>query len=247
MTLQVIGAGFGRTGTMSLKVALEELGFGPCYHMYELLEHPEQAGQWEAATHWEPIDWHALLDGYRAGVDWPVCSFYANLMKANPDAKIVLTVRDPDRWYQSTLATIFGNAGMSTESSLRSLPLRLSIRKMLPVFRVIDQLIWDHTFGGRFTDRRHAIEVFERHNEEVKRHVPPERLLVYQVSEGWAPLCEFLGVAAPDMPFPHLNDSQEFHARIRRRRAIAYGVPVGGLALVGLAILVARWVAGRVR
>ncbi len=247
MTLQVIGAGFGRTGTMSLKTALEELGFGPCYHMYEVFEHREHAGRWEAAAHGEPIDWLALLDGYGAGVDWPVCSFYADLMRVYPDAKVVLSVRDPDKWYESTLSTIFGSAGMSTDSRLRSLPFRLTMRKLIPVFRMIDRLVWDQTFGGRFTDRHHAIEVFERHNEEVKRHVPPERLLVYQVSRGWAPLCEFLGVDAPDMPFPHLNDSKEFKARIRRRKAIAYGVPIGGLAAVGLVIAVARWVAGRVR
>src|SRR3712207_7389050 len=117
--MEIIGAGFGRTGTMSLKAALEELGFGPCYHMYELLlEHPEHVDQWAAAVRGEPIDWHGLLDGYGAAVDWPTCSFYADLMRAYPDAKIVLSVRDPEKWYDSVLPTIFTNAGAGNDSRI---------------------------------------------------------------------------------------------------------------------------------
>lgn len=253
MALRVIGAGFGRTGTMSLKAALEGLGFGPCYHMYELLlEHPEHAGQWKAAVRGEPIDWHPLLDGYGAAVDWPACSFYADLMEAYPDAKVLLSVRDPEKWYDSVRTTIFTNAGAGSDSSLQNLPIRLVTRKMRPVLRLIDELIWGQTFAGLFEDRQHAIDVFERHNEEVRRHVPAERLLVYQVSEGWEPLCEFLGVDVPQgRPFPHLNDAQEFRTRMRQRKAMGYAITAGAATVAGLVlpalVMAARRVVGRVR
>ena len=107
MTLDVIGAGFGRTGTMSLKVALEELGFGPCYHMSEVFAHPEHVELWRAAAQGKEVDWEQIFGGYRATVDWPACSFYGELMEKYPDAKVILTVRDPQRWYESAYNTIY--------------------------------------------------------------------------------------------------------------------------------------------
>jgi hypothetical protein len=196
--MKVIGAGFGRTGTTSLKVALEELGYGPCYHMTEAFEHPEHAPLWEAATRGEPVDWKKLFSGYQATVDWPGAAFYKELMQEYPDAKVLLSVRDPDKWYESATNTIYVYA-------------TVDIPNPAPGPEIVNSLIWERTFGGNFEDRPYAIEVFKRHNEEVKEHVPPEQLLVYRVQEGWGPLCEFLGVDAPkNKPFPRLNDSEAF-------------------------------------
>jgi Sulfotransferase domain len=246
VTLEVIGAGFGRTGTMSLKVALEELGFGPCYHMIEVFENPEHVEQWEAAREGRP-NWEELFRGYRAAVDWPAAAFYEELMERYPDAKVILTVRDPDRWYESARSTIFTiqNVASSPILSLAGLFVP-SLRQMKRVARMARDLAWEDVFDGRFEDRRGAIEAFDRWNEEVKKRVPAERLLVYEVKDGWGPLCDFLGVAVPEgRPFPHLNDAETFRKRIRRRRMLAFAVLLGGgasLAALALLILAAkRW------
>jgi hypothetical protein len=205
--MKIIGAGFGRTGTMSLKAALEELGYGPCYHMTEVFEHPEHAPLWEAAARGEPIDWEELFAGYQATVDWPGAAFYKEIMKTYPEAKVLLSsVRDPERWYESTRSTIYTTVNPSPEM----------IAAVGPAPRLNNELIWKRTFGGNFEDRRHAFEVFELHNEEVKEHVPAGRLLVYEVREGWGSLCEFLEVEVPkDEPFPHLNDTEAFVKRVQ--------------------------------
>lgn len=210
--LKIIGAGFGRTGTRSLKEALEILGFGPCYHMVEVFEHPEHAPLWEAAARGEPVAWKELLRDYRATVDWPGCTFYKELMEVYPDAKVLLSVRDPEKWYESVSSTIYQ---VSQRSRTAFAPLLLLLLKFVRpgVGRgvpMVNQIVWRDTFHGRFEEKAYAISVFNQHNEEVKRHVPPEKLLVYQVKEGWEPLCAFLGVPVPDMPFPHLNDRQTF-------------------------------------
>lgn len=234
MPLKVVGAGFGRTGTMSLKVALEELGFGPCYHMIELFGHPEHVALWEAASQGKPVDWEEIFSGYRATTDWPACSFYRELTKRYPDAKVILTVRDPGRWYESIYNTIYGLRSLISSPVFRlAAPLRPGLGRAA---RMNDRLIWQDTFGGSLEDRQHAIEVFERHNDEVKKYVPPERLLVYEVKEGWGPLCEFLGVEIPDKPFPHLNDADTFRRTIRVRLALALAAPIVAAALAGLAL-----------
>lgn len=207
--LKIIGAGFGRTGTMSLKSALEELSFSPCYHMTELAKNPAHPRIWDAAGRCEPVDWAEVLGRYRATVDWPWCEFYKELMKAFPDAKVILTVRDPDAWYDSVLNTLYSlkNAMDDTFANHRA----RAIPNMEPLAPVHESRIWDGTFSGRFEDRRYAIEVFNRHNEQVKQYVPAERLLVYEVKDGWRPLCEFLGVETPDDKlFPHANDTEAF-------------------------------------
>ncbi len=238
MSLEVIGAGFGRTGTMSLKVALENLGFGPCYHMTEVFANPEHVELWEAAARDEPVDWDGLFRGYRATADWPGAAFYEELMARYPEAKVILTVRDPDRWYESARSTIY-NIQSVASSPVFSLA-ALFVPRMRHLRRAASMaadLIWNQTFDGRFEDRRHAIEVFERWNEEVERRVPAERLLVYEVKESWGPLCEFLGVEAPvDKPFPHLNDAETFRKMIRRRMAAAAAVLAGGASLAVLAL-----------
>jgi hypothetical protein len=256
MALEVIGAGFGRTGTTSLKAALEELGFDPCYD--GLFGKPEHVEFWDAARG-KSVDWNELFGGYRATTDWPACSFYEELMQRYPDAKVILTLRDPTRWYESTYNTLYLRRRIASSPVFRCLRL-LGLRQfnantfllfvlrageLVGLFRpgmarvawLNDRLIWEDTFGGNFEDRQHAIEVFERHNEEVKRGVPVERLLVYEIKEGWGTLCDFLGVEEPDKPFPHLNDTSTFRKVIRRRITLALAAPIAGVSLAVLALL----------
>ena len=197
-TLQVIGAGFGRTGTASLRDALVHLGFGPCDHMRQNFEHPERFPLWEEAlrrkTAGEPIDWRPLLTGFRASMDWPGAYFWRELAAAHPQAKVILTVRDPVRWYDSMQATIF------------SLP----DQQRPAVALDMDA----STFGDRLTDRAHCQAVFARQNQVVREMIAPERLLVFEVKEGWEPLCAFLDVPVPkDEPFPRVNDRAAFQGK----------------------------------
>jgi hypothetical protein len=206
--MNVIGVGLGRTGTLSLKAALERLGLGPCYHMMEVFEHPDHVPLWTAAARGEAVDWDALFDGYQATTDWPACTFWRSLIAAYPSARVLLSVRDPGRWYDSMRNTIF-------EVFQREFPGPEGLPPGLGEYRdMVQAVVWQGTFGGRFEDRDHAIEVFRRHTEEVTRALPPERLLVYELGQGWEPLCAFLDVPVPDEPFPHLNDSASFHARV---------------------------------
>ena len=205
--LQVIGAGFGRTGTLSLKHALEELGLGPCYHMTELFNRPSVDEQWDAIVKGEPADWYAVFKGYRGSVDWPACTYYKELMQAYPDAKVLLSVRDPEKWYESVASTIYRVSRLNPDHA------RTTHGHMG------NTLIWQGTFDGRFEDKDYAIGVFLRHNEEVRRYVPAEKLLVYDVKESWEPLCDFLGVPVPaGKPFPHDNDRANFVGDVLRRQ-----------------------------
>ena len=224
---------------MSLKVALESLGFGPCYHMTEVFEHPEHADIWLAAWRGEPVDWDGFLEGYEASVDWPACTFYEELFRRYPDARVLLSVRDPERWYESTRNTIYELSVGILRSPLYRVGFAVvsffmfgrSVRSNLA-----DEIIWDGTFDGRFDDKRYAIEVFNRHNEEVRRSVPPDKLLVYEVKDGWGPLCKFLGVEVPDEPFPRVNDTAEMQRRIRSLRALSLAVPAALVLLVATAL-----------
>jgi len=242
MTLEVIGAGFGRTGTMSLKVALEELGFAPCYHMSEVFTRPEHIELWRATAQGKPVDWEQIFGSYRATVDWPACTFYDELMEKYPDAKVILTVRDPQRWYESAYNTIYAMTRSASSSPIFYLaslvmPRAKGMKRARPM---IEEIVWERDLDGRFEDREHAIETFKRHNEEVEQRAPTEKLLVYEVKEGWGPLCEFLGVEVPDKPFPHLNDGEVFRGRIRRIRALTVATVALCLSLAGLVPLYLR-------
>lgn len=199
--MRLIGAGFGRTGTLSLKAALERLGYGPCYHMTEVFEHPEHTEMWSAATRGEKVDWEALFADYEATVDWPACSFYKELMEEYPEAKVLLSVRDPERWYESVSNTIYGMR-RTTRGRLFSTVMGIFAPNMKRAAGMVNGLIWEGTFSGNFEDRRYAISVFDRHNSEVEQYVPADRLLVYEVKEGWGPLCEFLGVGSTRRTLP---------------------------------------------
>ncbi len=240
--MKVVGAGFGRTGTASLKIALEELGFGPCYHMTQVFEHPEHADFWLAAWRGEPVDWDGVLGGYESAVDWPACTFYEELLRRNPDAKVLLSVRDPERWYDSVRGTIYELSVGMPRSPLYGFGFAIaSFLYFGPRRRadLADEIIWEGTFHGRFEDRRYATHVFERHTEEVRRRVPRDRLLEYDVKHGWGPLCDFLGVEEPDHPFPHVNDAAEMQRRLRFAKALSLAVPavLVLLATMGLALL----------
>jgi Sulfotransferase domain len=221
MAVRVIGAGLGRTGTLSLKAALEELGFGACYHMIELLSHPEQVHFWEAASRKEPVDWDALFDGYQSAADFPACRYYREMMEHYPDAKVILTVRDPNAWYESTRETIYQvGRPLSAESDRPPAPLPFPGDPLLfkRIFDMVQRDVWQGDFDGRFENREYAIEVFNRHIATVREHVPSDRLLVYQVKDGWEPLCRFLGVPVPENePFPYLNDREAFRAMTQAR------------------------------
>jgi hypothetical protein len=213
--VQVIGAGFGRTGTWSLKAALEQVGFGPSFHMVDLMPHPDRAPMFLKALHGEEVDWNEVFAGFNSTVDWPGCTFYDRILGAYPSAKVILSVRDPEKWYASAERTIY---------ALKEAAARGALEGEGPgappeVLGMIRELIWDTTFEDRFADKAFAIDVFERHNEAVKQHVPADQLLVYEIQQGWAPICEFLGVETPEGEFPHLNDAESF------RRM--FGVPAG--------------------
>ena len=201
MSLSVIGAGFGRTGTLSMKHALEALGLGPCHHMVEVFANPRQASTWAAGARGEAVDWEALLKDYRSIVDWPGCHFWRELALRFPQAKVLLTMRDPEKWWASFSETI------------------LKVVTMPPPERDEDSVMGDvgpmagyivmKTFGGDL-GKENVLKVYRGHIETVKRTIPADRLLVYEVGQGWEPLCGFLGVPVPDMEFPRTNSREEF-------------------------------------
>ena len=206
MALSVIGAGFGRTGTLSLKGALEKLGFDPCYHMMEVMEHGF-AGIWNDIAHGAAPDWDAVFQGYEATVDWPACNFYKELADRYPDAKVILSLRDPDKWFDSCQNTIFRAMRMD---HMRA---PANIRAQMEMVR---KLIIENTFGGDVDDRAHAIGIYNRHNETVQKVIPKDRLLVFQASDGWDPLCRFLGVPVPAEPFPKVNTTEDFRQHFKQ-------------------------------
>ncbi|MFG0259989.1 MAG: sulfotransferase family protein [Phycisphaerales bacterium JB041] len=212
MGLRVIGAGFGRTGTASLKLALEQIGFGPCYHMSEVLQNPTHIQKWLDVAAGRP-DWKGIFDGYQACVDFPSCSFYQELAATYPGAKVVLSVRDPEAWFDSIHATIMSPGLVEHVSGS-------------PFGELSRRIIWDR-FGGKIHDRAHMVKCFNAHTESVKAAIDPDRLLVYQVKQGWGPLCDFLGAAPPATAFPHVNsteDTQRLFADIFAQRGDA---PIG--------------------
>jgi hypothetical protein len=204
MQLDVIGAGFGRTGTASLKTALERLGFGPCYHMYEVYSHPDHATAWLRANAGEAVNWDDVFEGYRSTVDWPACTFWRELLTACPNAKLVLSVRPPDRWYDSFHETIYQALVRPTPADAPDW--------IATLLRFTSEVVKKRTFGDKFEEltRDEIIGVYEAHNAAVVAEAPKDQLLVFDVAEGWSPLCGILGVAAPSEPFPNINDREQF-------------------------------------
>lgn len=193
MALSVIGAGFGRTGTSSLKSALEQLGFGPCCHTSDERHFRSGTDFWQRVFNRETVDWDEFFDGYRSTVDSPSCRFYLELAEKYPSAKVILTLRKSEAWFESYRSTI-----LQLNSSAQG--------RRYSAF----------LFGRDSHDRDSMIAVYEKHNAEVQRLIPSQRLLVYDVEQGWAPLCQFLAVPVPAMLFPHTNRRAEFPALIDR-------------------------------
>jgi hypothetical protein len=210
MGLKVIGAGLPRTGTLSMKHALEQLGFGRCYHMEEVFAAHERARAWASYFTGGPVDWDEVFDGYGSAVDAPAYVAWRDLMKAYPEAKVVLTVRDPESWYESMRRTIladgFLDALMATDLGAMLGPMLGAMMAEVPGLPPMD----GPPSGP--PPRELMLAMGEAHNAAVLREVPPERLLVFKVSEGWEPLCRFLGVEIPGEAFPRVNDAESFNA-----------------------------------
>ena len=204
MTLKVVGAGVGRTGTHSLKIALEQLLGGPCHHMIEILRDPTQAPGWIDAIEGRPVDWATMPAGYVALVDWPGCSFWPELAAANPDALVLLSVREPESWYHSASNTIF--------QSFDTFPSELA-----PWMAAVIKLLGDR-FSNSFDDPTVMMDAYERHNESVRQSIPGERLLEWSPADGWDPICERLGLDVPSEPFPVTNTTDEFREWLECQR-----------------------------
>ncbi|NBC21441.1 MAG: sulfotransferase family protein [Alphaproteobacteria bacterium] len=234
MGLKVIGAGYGRTGTLSMKAALEQLGYTKCHHMTEVFASPGQVGHWLAIARGETPDWDEVFEGYQAAVDFPACIFWRELAEAYPDAKLILTERPAEKWYDSAYNTIY--------ALTKAVPgwMKTLLPRMRRIDEFVNKLVWRDVFDGRFEDKAHAIDIYERHVAAVKAALPPERLLVMEISEGWQPLCEFLGHEVPDWDFPRVNDTAEFRKGVTVLKRLAW-VPwiVGALLLTAVAIALA--------
>jgi hypothetical protein len=201
--LSVIGVGFPRTGTMSLKLALEELGFGPCYHMIEVFDRLDDIPLWLQAASGQTA-WERIFSGFRSTSDAPACCFWQELVAEYPDAKVILTERDADDWYESFEETVYPvicSGVHSPDAGHRALQ------------EMARELVLDLLLQGRFEDRARAIEIYQAHNRAVREHVDPDRLLILRLGEGWQPLCEFLQKEVPSVPFPHTNTRMEFRER----------------------------------
>ena len=199
MSLRVIGSGMGRTGTHSLKFALEKLLGAPCYHMVEVFPRPQHFKLWTAAARGEKIDWHALFDGFAAAVDWPAAAFWEEISAAFPDAIILHSERSSaETWWKSASETIFKKRDGGPPP---------------PMKEMLEALM-----GARFTphiyDKDAAIAAYNRNNAHVHATAPKNRLLMWKPGDGWEPICKALNLPVPSEPFPHSNTTEEFNARI---------------------------------
>ncbi|HJN52399.1 MAG: sulfotransferase [Pseudomonadales bacterium] len=204
MALDIVGAGFGRTGTLSMKLALEMLGFNKTYHMAELFQNPGHLDHWEEARRTGDCDWDTVFREYRAAVDWPACNYWRTLSKHYPESKVILTVRDPDDWFRSIHSTIYpaSLAGLNSDDPFQK---RWS--------KWGNGLIWEDTFHGRVEEKEHAIEVFNANTREVIETIAAGRLLVYESGDGWESLCDFLDCEIPQQAYPKVNTTKEFQGR----------------------------------
>ncbi len=210
--MKVIGAGLGRTGTMSLKFALEHLGFGPCYHMIEFMAHiPEHLPLWQGVIEGRP-DWDAVFDGYVSTVDYPGCTYWRELVAKWPEAKVILTLRDPD-----SLVRIRQRDGAVVADAQTCSP-------RSPIERFMNATV-NQDFGDRIDDRAFMTDYFRRWNEAVIAEVPADKLLVFQAKDGWEPLCEFLGVPVPPEPYPRVNSRESMNQRVMQQTQAAQVAP----------------------
>ena len=213
MSIKVIGAGFPRTGTTTLKRSLESLGYNKTYHMKELLVNPEKLHHWEELEKTRTTDWDKLYEEYEASVDYPGYPYYKEQMEKYPDAKVILTVRPFDKWYKSVESTVWKAGPQTLPEKLGMMWKMLTnprIKKVVMVIKMFKRIFFGNQLQGRFEDKEFAEKVWNDHIEEVKAHVPAEKLLIYDVRDGWEPLCKFLDKPVPPEPLPHLNKRENF-------------------------------------
>ena len=204
MSIRVIGAGLGRTGTHSLKLALERLTGEPCYHMVEVFKHMDHCSIWAEAGRGNLPDWDSLLVGYGSAVDWPSAAFWQEMSDALPDAVVVLSVRDPEKWWESASQTIFASIDRMPD----------------PHWQDMIQSIFSSKTQMNRACKESCIAAFNKHNDEVIQAIPAERLVIWQASDGWEPLCKALGVPVPEEPFPVTNTREEFLAHVSKAAAV---------------------------
>ena len=201
MALSVIGAGFGRTGTLSIKIALEYLGLGPCHHMVDVFANPEQLPHWQAAADGQPVDWDEVFAGYAAAIGWPSTHYWRELANKYPNSRILLSVRPADHWWKSFSNTI------GTMLEIRS---AVSNEYFRSATAMAHKIIAEQTFGSAMNDKTAALFALQKRIDEVKQAIPGERLLIFDVLDGWGPLCKFLSLPIPDSDFPCSNSKNEF-------------------------------------
>jgi len=207
MTLKVIGAGFGRTGTDSMRTALDMLGLGPCHHMRALIEDPALKAKWRQRAAYGTPDWPDIFSGFSSTLDWPSAHYWPELIQAFPEAKVILTWRTAESWWKSFEKTILPVWQASTETEEDAPGSQL-------LARVFD---WEEP------TREHCIAVYERNVARVLAEVPPGRLLVHRLGDGWGPLCAHLGVPVPEEPYPTANSTASF-----QKEAEEEGMILGG-------------------
>jgi hypothetical protein len=238
MPLKVIGAGFGRTGTTSLYMALTQLGF-PCYHMFELVQnkankpHLDFWRQVADAPAGTQHDWETVFANYTAAVDNPACCVWPELLEANPDAKVILSLhpKGPDAWYDSTMETIY-----APERMWQFKVLRLASPWARRFGDMVTRLVWQRSHEGTMADRAKAIAFYNRHTYRVMAAVPLDKLLVFSADQGWEPLCAFLGVPVPAGPYPEANDRAVFRKNLAGMRMAAYGMIAVAVLLIAAAV-----------
>jgi len=213
--MKVIGAGLPRTGTLTQKMSLELLGLGPCYHMVNVLSDLDQAALWSRALHGESV-WDEVFADSQSTVDWPGGYFYEELADYYPEAKVLLSVRDPQRWAESMHETVWAVRKGDSLTRLLSDARGYVDADWAAFLGMIDELLWEGkgTFATSGETLQQMMDTAKAHNDRVKSVIPPERLLTWDVTEGWEPLCEFLELPVPEVELPHINDREEFLARI---------------------------------
>lgn len=218
MSIKIIGAGLPRTGTNTLKQSLEMLGISKTYHMKELIVNPDDLHHWLTLEAGETPDWDDLYDGFQASVDFPCYPWYKEHMARYPNAKVIMTVRPFEPWYNSVKSTIW-TAGPQTVFEKLAMLLKLlfnpRLRKVIQCVKLSKRNIFEKHWQGRFEDKQFAEQVFNQHMEDVKANVPAGKLLIYDVRDGWGPLCEFLDVPQPDEALPHLNKRENFKSMLK--------------------------------
>ena len=218
MSIKIIGAGFPRTGTMTLKKALETLGFDKTYHYKDLIADSKRLKYWQELEQTGQTNFEKLFEGFEATVDFPGYPYYKILLEKYPDAKVILTKRNFDEWYESTYKTIWKSANKPFIDRLKIYKRKVFNKNLRPIFKCIKFMRRVYLYGqfnNNFSSKEHAKKVYYEHINEVTNYVPKSQLLIYDVSEGWNPLCSFLDVPIPKTDFPHLNKKEDFHNMVK--------------------------------